>query len=1091
MTPKLSRGALLGPSGRYRIDRWLSHGRFGQAYRAYDRRLGRTAVIKRLKLDPGWSPDDCRRARQSFAHESQLLVSLNFPGFPGIPEIYDYLEEDHCLALRYIEGETLFNLVSAQRDGRLPEVEALCYIRDACAGLVYMHGRSPVPVLHRDIKPNNIIRDLSGHAWLIDFGISRLFTSADVASPSSGVGEGTDGYSPPEQDRGQAEPRSDVYALSATLYALLTGYRVGELPDRWVLAHQGQISIRPAVIALIDSGLALDVANRPDASAFLSALDRLIDRQSLLPLPSVAPPLMSDGLAWIESAVDDLSTRLHDRHVVVITGAGGAGKTTLLTEIAFRHADPQHIFWYGCRSGSGFDLLATSFAGFLAQHCASELWSQIQITAESGVRPLPDEIICDYLIQHLCERGYLLCFDDLHTVENDPRSVALLSHLVAAALHGRLSLLVSTQFVPNIIPHELLVALDGHPVADGRRFLRMHAPWLSSGQVDRLHAALAGNLLHLRHALAALTTVADTDPLIDMLAGADDRDRALLVAVDAALTDSERKVLQALSLLHGDDGGAAMVAAMLTQLGVAALLESLEARALLAGSDGTLMGRHYRLHGPAQAFYRAQVTPTLYRTWNLRAAEYYRSEAPDPMRAALHYAEAGDVRQAAALVTAEIRVLVGEGHTPALTGLLDSFVGLQAQFDPAQWVQVLIARGELYARRREDEQSCEIARAAFSTALEQMAALPNSAELWVWEARIYRGMAELLEYKEPEVALGLVLDGLKVIDGRSPMDQAALHIRAGSLLLGRNDSAAAIDALEQALADLGETPNLLRADALNNLGIACCKQGDIARGVGYYQAVLTLQESIKDQWGKPATLHNLGIAREDSGDWGGALADYQQALRLACQLGDVSVQIQVELSIALQETACGHTAAALDRLERNLACATDLNLDEICIYLLTSRADLELRQGHHSLAVAPLDMAEQLVEMLQTDAQLSEIRRGQAQIWQAQGDLATAQQAADAAVALAVQQDSAFDLGVSHRVRAKICHACADLSAARHEFEESLTILDAIANVYEAARTRLWWGRTLVESGNLTVGQELIAAAEATLRQLGASIDMA
>jgi tRNA A-37 threonylcarbamoyl transferase component Bud32 len=167
----LAEGAALGPAGRYLVERSIGRGGFGEAYLVYDRQLSRYCVAKRMALSAQLSERNRQIALHNFRREAQLLVTLNAPGHPHIPEIYEYLPEQACLVMKYIEGRNLDEALR-ERGGVLPQAEALALVRDICSALVYMHSRQPEPVLHRDIKPSNMLLDNAGRVWLIDFGLS-------------------------------------------------------------------------------------------------------------------------------------------------------------------------------------------------------------------------------------------------------------------------------------------------------------------------------------------------------------------------------------------------------------------------------------------------------------------------------------------------------------------------------------------------------------------------------------------------------------------------------------------------------------------------------------------------------------------------------------------------------------------------------------------------------------------------------------------------------------------------------------------------------------------------------------------------------
>jgi len=152
---------------------------------------------------------------QNFEREASILATLNHP---AIPQVYDYfVEGDRAyLVTEFIPGKDLEALLN-ETEGFFPEVQVIQWAIQICDILTYLHTRRPQPVVFRDMKPSNIMLDEQGRVRLVDFGIAKVFQSGE-----KGTMIGTEGYSPPEQYRGIAEPRGDIYALGATLHHLLT-----------------------------------------------------------------------------------------------------------------------------------------------------------------------------------------------------------------------------------------------------------------------------------------------------------------------------------------------------------------------------------------------------------------------------------------------------------------------------------------------------------------------------------------------------------------------------------------------------------------------------------------------------------------------------------------------------------------------------------------------------------------------------------------------------------------------------------------------------------------------------------------------------
>lgn len=190
--------------GKFKLLKELGRGGMGRVYQAYDTALGRVVALKMLIFE---DPDDQRR----FLQEAHIAAKLNHP---GIVQVYEVGEHDgrHYIAMQFVDGASLDR---AKLDPR----QALEAIRDAALALHYAHQ---LGVVHRDIKPGNILVSKDGRALVADFGLAKF------AGAKSATGNilGTPQFMAPEQARGQnrmVDALTDVYALGATLYAVLTG----------------------------------------------------------------------------------------------------------------------------------------------------------------------------------------------------------------------------------------------------------------------------------------------------------------------------------------------------------------------------------------------------------------------------------------------------------------------------------------------------------------------------------------------------------------------------------------------------------------------------------------------------------------------------------------------------------------------------------------------------------------------------------------------------------------------------------------------------------------------------------------------------
>lgn len=263
-------------AGRYRLDAVIGRGGMAEVLRARDETLQRDVAIKLLH---GHFTDDPAFQRR-FRQEAQSAASLNHPNVVGV---YDTGEQDGrpFIVMEIVEGRSLQEVIA---HGGLTEDRALEVTADTCAALQYAHERG---LVHRDVKPGNILLAEDGTVKVADFGIARAI-NADTVTQTAAI-LGTAAYLSPEQARGrQADTRSDIYALGVVLYELLTGDQPFRGDSAVTVAYQHvqelptpprelDATLSPAAEAVVMRAMAKNPANRyQDAASMRDDLLRAL-----------------------------------------------------------------------------------------------------------------------------------------------------------------------------------------------------------------------------------------------------------------------------------------------------------------------------------------------------------------------------------------------------------------------------------------------------------------------------------------------------------------------------------------------------------------------------------------------------------------------------------------------------------------------------------------------------------------------------------------------------------------------------------------------------------------------------------------------
>lgn len=265
----LSAGVELG--NRYRLDERIAGGGMGDVWRGTDQVLGRTVAVKSLLPalmdEPGFA--------ERFRHEARTMATINHP---GVVDVYDFGSDQNIafLVMEYVEGDALSRTLS--RVARLTPARTMALIAQAADALQAAHDKG---VVHRDVKPGNLLVRPNGTLVLTDFGIARSEMAAQLTAAGSVLG--TASYISPEQASGAtASPASDIYALGVVAYQCLSGRRPfdGDNPLEIAMKHVRDHprplpgDIPPQVRMIVERALAKDPAARWPSANALAAVAR-------------------------------------------------------------------------------------------------------------------------------------------------------------------------------------------------------------------------------------------------------------------------------------------------------------------------------------------------------------------------------------------------------------------------------------------------------------------------------------------------------------------------------------------------------------------------------------------------------------------------------------------------------------------------------------------------------------------------------------------------------------------------------------------------------------------------------------------------
>ena len=285
-------------TGRYRVGQLLGRGGMAEVYEGWDERLQRPVAVKMLRPDMAANPD----IRARFEVEARAAARLHHP---NVVSVFDTGEDsgDPFMVMELVSGESMADRV---RTGPV-DPEWVCRVAgDVLAALGAAHAAG---LVHRDVKPGNVLLASDGHAKVADFGIAKSLEAVGGDPTSTGLLLGTPAYLAPERINGEpATPRSDLYSVGVVLYEALAGVKpfVGSTPLAVASAiatvpppplDEVRPGLSPVLVAAIERAMAKDPADRPGSAAEMAA-DLGLPAEAEVTLPLAAPGAVA-GVAGV------------------------------------------------------------------------------------------------------------------------------------------------------------------------------------------------------------------------------------------------------------------------------------------------------------------------------------------------------------------------------------------------------------------------------------------------------------------------------------------------------------------------------------------------------------------------------------------------------------------------------------------------------------------------------------------------------------------------------------------------------------------------------------------------------------------------
>ncbi len=828
------------------------------------------------------------------------------------------------------------------------------------------------------------------------------------------------------------------------------------------------------------------------------------------------PPALGEFVGR-QTELTYFTDKLMTDHLAIIGGMAGIGKTALaialadiwqvrglevntdeeqtsdpldLEAIETKHSQIQNkVFWYSFHEDEGLMPVIWALAGFLAWHKQEELWHMLQGTQLNGGQPPPPTALFDHAFKLLQGQGYLLCFDDVHFVHEDPLLAQFFDRLADPLQAGDVSLILTSWQLPNYFHSHQFEPLAGLSETDIAEIVASRDLELEKPLIELLYKHTEGNATLLMLAINVLKQADNPEKVLENLTQENNIERFLIKEVDDRLAEDDRDILVAVAVFLGYAAKRDAIETVSDRRRLKRFIHALSDRYLLTTAHDPDHEELYNSHAVIRAFYYDVPSRRELKKMHEIAAEYYQEDEPDPFRAALHYERAGDYQEAADLATREVPAKISQGLSSPLRHLLERL--LTNDLPPETQVLIYIAHGQVCAFLSDNQP----ARESYQLAQLHLSLLPDISHKSELTARICLGVGQLLLREAPPEALSWLEQGIATLtDSPEPIIDPQLtpgmYIQAGQAQFSMGNYAAALEHLKTGLDMLPADPSPWRARGMMTMANVVDIQGDPKRAIELNEEALRIAEQFYDYFGLLVGYGNLGITKMFAGDWTGAITDYDRALALAEQLGNVPEQAKIKNTLGMLHTWQGDLDLALERLTHSLQLIRERSLNTSLTYVLNNLAALHLALENWDTVETFLEESEAIALELEIKYQLPEIYYFRTQLYLAKGQLDLARESIDRALTLSRELQSNREEGVSLRLHGELLLAEGQPESAVEAFEQSLALLKEV-DPYEAARTQVAWGQHLLTGPDVDTGEQHLQAAQATFERLGAKRDLA